>query len=131
MVKVLDASALLAYLEKEPGFEKVKDLLVKAAGSSKNLLMTAVNAGEVYYIIMKEYGVEEAEKILGLVKTFPIEFVSVDLALARQAAQYKAEKNLPFVDCFAAALAKSQKAELITKDKDFKAVEGDIKIVWI
>ena len=83
MVKVLDASALLAYLEKEAGFEKVKDLFIKAA-NGKDLLMTTINLGEVYYIVMREYGFEDAEKILNLVKTFPIEFVAVDWAVAHQ-----------------------------------------------
>lgn len=131
MVQVLDASALLAYLEKENGFEKVRDVFVKSASDNKNLLMTTVNGGEVYYIVMKEYGVGEAEKILRMMETFPIEFIPVDWALAQQAARYKAEKSLLFVDCMAAALAKLRKGELMTKDKDFKAVEGEIKIMWI
>ncbi len=131
MVKVLDASALLAYLEKEAGFEKVKDSFDKGSAGGKDLLMTTVNLGEVYYIVMKEYSQQDAEKVFNLVKTFPIEFVPVDLALSIQAAQYKAAKNLPYADCFAAALAKLRKGELITKDKDFKVVEGEIKILWI
>jgi len=131
MVKVLDASALLMFLEKEPGFEKVKDMFVKSSANGKYLLMTTVNLGEVYYFVMKEYSSHDAEDILALIQTFPIEIVSVDLALARQAAQYKAGKGLPYADCFAAALAKLRKGELVTKDKDFKAVEGEIKIVWV
>ena len=59
MVKVLDASALMVYLEKEEGYEKVKELLVKAAETDKKLLMAAVNFGEVYYAVARE-----AEKIL-------------------------------------------------------------------
>ena len=131
MVKVLDASALMAYLEKEAGYETVKELLTKAAESNKNLLMTTVNFGEVYYAVAREQDLEEAEKIAQLIQTFPIEFIDVDLALARQAALYKANQKLPFVDCFAAALAKLRKGELLTTDKDFKAVEEEIKIGWV
>ncbi|MBI2339278.1 MAG: PIN domain-containing protein [Deltaproteobacteria bacterium] len=36
---------------------------------------------------------------------------------------------MSYADCFAAALAKMKKAELITGDKEFKEVEGDIKIL--
>lgn len=131
MVKVLDASALLAYLWKEPGYEKVKELLTKAVESQRDLLMATVNWGEVCYVLTRENGREEAERVLGLVETFPIEFVEVDLALARQAAILKAAYKLPFADCFAAALAKLRKGELVTTDKDFKAVEGEIKVVWV
>lgn len=131
MVKVLDASALLAYLWKEPTYEKVKDLLTKAVESQRDLLMTTVNWGEVCYVLTRENGREEAERVLRFVETLPIEFVEVDLALARQAAILKVAYKLPFADSFAAALAKLRKGELVTTDKDFKVVENEIKIVWV
>lgn len=131
MVKVLDASALIAYLWKQPGFEKVQDLLTKTAESEKSLLMATVNLGEVYYILIRDHGVEEAEKIMQVIHSFPIEFIAVDVALTRQAALFKAQKKLPFVDCFAAALAKLRKGELVAGDKDFKVLEGECKILWI
>lgn len=131
MVKVLDASALLAYLWKEPGYEKVKELLTKAVENQRDLLMATVNWGEVCYVLTRENGREEAERVLMLVETFPIEFVEVDLVLARQAAILKATYKLPFADCFAAALTKLRKGELVTTDKDFKAVEKEIKIIWV
>jgi predicted nucleic acid-binding protein len=34
-------------------------------------------------------------------------------------------------DAFAAALAKSKKAELVTADHEFKSVEKEIKINWL
>ena len=131
MVKVLDACALTLYLEKEPGYEQVKSFFVKAAESEKDLLMAAINWGEVYYVLIRDHGRETADEILRLIKTYPIDVVSVDTDLTRQAALYKVMHKLPFADCFAAALAKLRKAELVTADRDFKAVEGDIKIFWI
>ena len=131
MLKVLDASALLVYLEKEPSYEKVKELFVHASETEKNILMTAVNWGEVFYILVRDYGLEKAEEIQKIIDTFPIELVPADYVLAKQAALYKAQKKLPYADCFSAALAKLRKAELVTCDKDFKAVEGEIKIAWV
>jgi predicted nucleic acid-binding protein len=131
MVKVLDASALVVYLWKQAGHEKVQDLLAKAVESEKRLLMTAVNFGEVYYLLIRDHGREEAERILQLVETLPIDFVEAGLELAKQAAVYKAVYKLPFADSFAAALAKARKGELVTKDADFKTVEKEIKIVWL
>ena len=131
MVKILDASALAAYLWKQSGYEKVQDFLTKAAQEEKRLLMTTVNLGEVYYLLLREHGAEDAEKILKIIETLPIDFVEVDMRLVKQAAIFKAAKKLPFVDAFAAALAKLRKGELVTSDKDFKAVEGEIKIVWV
>lgn len=131
MVKVLDASALVAYLEKEPGYAKIKDLFAKAAESGKNLQMTTLNWGEVFYLLIRDFGHDEAEKIQRIIETFPIEFVPIDMALAKQAAIYKTTKRLPYVDCFVLALAKLHKAELVTKDKEFKVAEKEVKINWI
>ena len=131
MVKVLDASALMAYLEKEPGHKKVQDLFARAVESEKNLLMTTVNFGEVYYLIVREKGAQEAENILQLLQTLPVDIIPVDWELTKQAAVYKAANRLAYLDSFATALAKLRKGELVTTDKDFKVVENEIKIVWV
>jgi predicted nucleic acid-binding protein len=47
------------------------------------------------------------------------------------AAILKAHKKMSYADCFAAALAKLKKAELVTGDKEFKEVEKEVKILWI
>jgi predicted nucleic acid-binding protein len=131
MVKIIDACALMAYLEKEEGYEKVKNLFIKAAEGDSDLLMTTINLGEVLYVLLREYGQEETAKILKVIETFPIEFISVDLEITKQAAIYKAHKKMSYADCFAAALAKLKKGELVTSDKELKEVEEEIKIFWI
>ena len=64
-----------------------------------------------------------------------IELVPVDtrdLELVRQAAVFKATKKMSYADCFAAALAKTRNAELVTGDSEFKVVERDLKkIRWL
>src|SRR3989338_11360495 len=131
MVKVLDSSALVAYLWKQSGYEKVQGLLSKAAESEKRLLMTTVNVGEVYYLLIRDHGLEEADRITHFIEPLPIDFVPVDQELAKQAAIYKATKKLAYVDCFVAALAKLKKGELVTADKEFKVIESEVKILWI
>ena len=131
MQKILDASALIAYLEKEPGYGKVAKALSKAAAGEQHVLMTTVNWGEVYYTLSREYDPPEVEKIIHLIDTFPIELVAPDRELAKRAALFKSEKKLPYADCFAAALAFIRKGELFTSDRDFRAVEDKIRIEWI
>ena len=58
----------------------------------------------------------------------PIEFHPVDRELADVAADFKSRHRLSLADAFAAALAKKKKAELVTGDPEFKAVEKEIKI---
>ena len=130
-MQVLDAHAVFVYLEKESGYEKVSDLLSRAAETGKHLLMTSVNWGEIFYITKREKGKEVAEGVMKVLDSFPIEIVDVDKHLAKQAGSYKADKKMSYADCFAAALAKMKKAELITGDKEFKEVEGEIKIIWL
>jgi predicted nucleic acid-binding protein len=38
---------------------------------------------------------------------------------------------MSYADCFAAALAKLKKAELVTGDKEFRQVDGDVKVLWL
>lgn len=131
MIRVLDAHALLVFLEREPGFEKVKSLFVAALEEDSDLLMTSVNFGEVYYIVLREFGEKKVGEVEKIIRTLPIEMVDVDMQLAREAASFKAAKKISYADCFAAALAKLRKGEVVTGDKEFRALEGEVKISWI
>ena len=51
--------------------------------------------------------------------------------LADTAAVFKARFKISLADAFAAALAKEKKAELVTGDPEFKALEKEIKITWL
>jgi len=131
MRRILDAHALLVFLEKEPGYEKVESLFVNAVEKDKSLLMTSVNFGEVYYIVLRECGQAKAQEIEKIIQSLPIDIIDVDLSLAKEAARIKATNKISYADCFAAALAKLHKGELVTGDKEFKGLEKDIKIAWI
>ena len=131
--KVLDSWALIAFFEDEPAAEQVEKLLGQAAAEKHKLLLSVVNWGEVYYNTMREVSQEAAEQKARDIAALPIDIVGVgeDLALARQAAIYKATHRLAYADCFAAALAKMKNAELLTGDPEFKALEKEIKINWL
>jgi predicted nucleic acid-binding protein len=131
--KVLDSWALIAFLEDERAADTVEQLLIKAEAGVHRLLLCVVNWGEIYYNTMREVSQASAEKIAVEVANMPIELVGVetDLALTRQAAVFKATNKLAYSDAFAAALAKLANAELVTGDRDFKALEGQIKIAWL
>ena len=131
MTRVLDAHGLLVFLEKEAGYEKVEQSFVAAAEKDRYLLMTSVNFGEVYYIVLRECGQEKANEIEKIIRTLPIEIIDVDIQLAREAACFKANHKISYADCFAAALAKLHKGEVITGDKEFKTVESEIKVAWL
>jgi predicted nucleic acid-binding protein len=104
---------------------------LKAEENRVNLLISVVNLGEVWYSIARTNSPEVADQYVGEVKGMAIEIVDVDWVLTRQAAAFKVNGNISYGDCFAAALAKLKKAELVTGDKEFKSLEGEIKISWI
>jgi ribonuclease VapC len=131
MTKVLDAHALLVFLEKEAGYEKIEQFFVTAVEKDRYLLMASVNFGEVYYIVWRECGQDKAREIEKIIMTLPIEIIDVDIHIAREAARLKATHKISYADSFAAALAKLHKGEVITGDKEFKAVENEIKISWL
>ena len=131
--KVLDSHALIALFNDESGADVVERLLLKAEGGSPRLCMCVVNWGEIYYSVMRGASPELAEEKAKEIAGMPIELVPVDndLHLVRQAAIFKATKKMSYADCFAAALAKLRRAELVTGDPEFKTVEGEIKIDWL
>jgi ribonuclease VapC len=107
------------------------ELFEKAVESSKPLLMCIVNWGEVYYQVARRFGDPKAQEIEQLIQTLPITLVEADKELTREAARIKTTKRMAYADCFAVALARLKKAELYTGDLEFKAVEKDIKVVWL
>jgi ribonuclease VapC len=129
--KVLDSFALIAYFRDEPGAEAMENLLVTAGKKDSPLHMTDVNYAEVKYSIVKKDGAAAWAEAAKILQGLPIDFHSTSRALADTAADFKARLKLSLADAFAAALAKEKKAELITGDPEFKALEKEIKVVWL
>lgn len=132
---VLDAHALMVLFNDEPGADEVEKILLKAESGNPRLLMSVINWGEIYYSIMRGASQEMADSKSHEIAGMQIELVPVDardLELVREAAIFKATKKMSYADCFAAALAKTQNAELVTGDRDFKVVEDELKkIRWL
>jgi predicted nucleic acid-binding protein len=103
----------------------------KAAESDWIALISAPNWAEVAYQIERKIGrrrwLEVRMKLLAL----PLAIVAVDQPLAESAAGFKATRRMSLADCFAAALAKDRACEVYTGDPEFRAVEKDVKIVWL
>jgi ribonuclease VapC len=127
----LDSHALLRLLRDEPGAETVSQLLEKASQRDQAVHMSEVNYAEVQYIIRRKDGDAVWAAIAGELRAAPIEFHPATRPLADLAAGFKARFRLSLADAFAAALAKEMKAELVTGDPEFKALEKEIRIQWL
>ena len=128
---VLDSWSVIAYLEDEPSGQQVADLIANAHEEGAPIYMTVVNAGEVWYIIAREISEAEANSSIKELRDLRIQFVDADWELTQEAARFKSLQKMSYADCYAAALAKTRKADLVTGDTEFKAVEDQIKILWV
>src|SRR5438067_11432925 len=129
---VLDSFALIAYFRDETGAEKVEALLHKEANEREPLHMTEVNYAEVQYIVIRRNGLPGWEAVAERLIALPINFHPVTRDLVNVAAPLKAAHPISLADAFAAALAKTRNAELVTGDREFKVVEKELKkIHWL
>lgn len=128
---VLDTYALLALLQDEPGAQTVADLI---ASDETTVLMSIINLGEAFYIILRAHGEEEASTVENKVfETAKIKIAGAPWERVRAAARLKAEGGLSFADCFAAALSEESGAILVTGDPEFQPLEekGIIRVLWL
>ena len=128
---VLDSYAVLAFLFQEPGHEKVVALFEKAAESDKTLLLAAPNWAEVRYMIERKVGITRWQEVRTRLLGLPIAIVPVAQELAELAGEIKATNKMSLADCFAAALAKQRKIDIYTGDPEFRALESEIRIIWL
>lgn len=128
---VLDSWAVIAYLEDEPSGEQIEDLIATAHEEQIPVYMSVVNVGEVWYTMAREISEEEANASVKFLRDLRIQFEGANWELTQEAARFKSQHKMSYADCFAAALAKLKKAELVTGDKEFKSLDGEIKIAWV
>ena len=130
-VYLLDSFALLAYLNDEPGKTRVQELLSLAEERKCHILMCLVNLGEVLYIADRERGLPQAQSVLALVESLPVELLDASRDLVLDAAHIKAHHALSYADAFAVAVAMRERAIVLTGDPEFETVEDLIKVEWL
>jgi predicted nucleic acid-binding protein len=128
---VLDANAILDYVENGPGAAKVERLLTDPVREPTLLLVSVLNWGEVFYLLWQRVGEEKARRTLTSLLRLHLRIVPVDLDQALRAGEIKAVHKIPYVDCIAAALATLRQATLVTSDRDFEKLGRQFPILWI
>ena len=128
---VLDSYALIAFFEDESGAKKTATILKRIVERKAHGYLSVINWGEIYYSTMREEGIEEAERIIDLIKKYPIQIVNADERLTYHAAKLKGRYRIAYADCFAAALSIQMKASIVTGDPEFKKLADEVTIQWI
>jgi len=127
--KLLDSFALLAYLKKEKGHEKVKTLL---SSDDTDLMINDINLGEIFYILARARGIEQAEYFIDIVfPSLPVRNIGNGIADVLEAARIKSRHSMSYADCFAAATAIREKAAIVTGDPEFKQLGKEVEVEWI
>ena len=128
---VADASALLRYLDREAGFDRVAHLLKESARGKSELLVSTVNWGEIISVIYKAHGMSVAKSTSASMRALPMTIISVDANHAETAGILKQDFKLSYAGAFAGALALEKGATLVTADFDFKPAAHAIKIEFL
>jgi predicted nucleic acid-binding protein len=128
---VFDAHAILRWTQKEPGYQKVKSLMVACREGSVSGYMNRINLGEVHYKTIRVLGTEGAKDFMENFSRLPITVVLPDDALIWRASELKAQYPVSYADCFAAATALIHNAAVVTGDPEFKKLTKLISVEWL
>jgi predicted nucleic acid-binding protein len=130
---ILDAYALLAFLEDEAGGKQVQSYLDLARHDKSRLALSVINLGEILYIVEREQGLSKAHETLALIQSLALDLILVDLSLVLSAAHLKANYHMSYADVFVVALTQKFACKLLTGDPELKAVgdAGLIEIEWL
>jgi predicted nucleic acid-binding protein len=134
MTYVLDACALIALLNEEPGKDVVKDILKQAVDDKETLVyISAVNLAEIYASYIRELGKDAAREILERIYAAPIEIVAaIPEPVYREASRLKGSYHVSLADSFGLATAFDLSGSFVTSDGEIKSVEAaePIAILW-
>lgn len=132
---VLDACALIAFLNDEKGADTMENLLEQAYRKSHDLVMHKINLLEIYYGIYREEGCEIASSTMEIIGSLPITIISsLTEEVFYEAGQLKATYRISLADSIALAEANVRKTQLVTADHhEFDSIEAadKIKVYWI
>jgi predicted nucleic acid-binding protein len=132
---IFDAWAIVAWLTGErPAAVVVRKALKEASTKHRAAAMCLINLGEVYYVIGRESGVQDAERARRrLLEEAPIRFEPARQDLVFRAAKLKMKYSFSYADAVAAALALKLKGCLLTGDTEMQKLEAaeGLKIKWL
>jgi len=128
---LFDSIAMLRFFYQETGAETVRDLLKETTNSDVPRLISAINVGELIYIIQRRSGETAKLQMLVNLKSLGFTILPCPNELIFRAAELKARFPMSYADTFAVASAIEHHATLVTGDPEFRQVEHLVKILWV
>lgn len=131
-VYVLDASALIRYLDDAPGAERVEAIITECLAGRAQSLISAIQWGEVALSLHKRFGASRVSKIMDRLADAEIEVVPIMREQALEAARLKVGQSIRFADAFTLELARrSPENLLVTADDAWKTVNDSTRIEFL
>ena len=128
---VLDAFAVMAYFENEPGAERVEQILKDAAEGKAHAFISIINLGEVIYNTERRYGLNKAQDTLALIQEMPVEVLPADDQTVLAAAHIKANHPISYADAFVIVAAQKINGMIMTGDPEFQDITELVQIEWL
>jgi len=128
---LFDAFPLLCWLQEEPGYELIDELLDEAEIGKSSISIHIINLGEVFYRLCRVSGMKRAEEILDKIRMLPIQILSISDEEVMEAAKIKAKYPISYADAFAVAKALQSGVTVVTGDPEYKKVSKIIEILWV
>ncbi len=128
---LFDAFPLLCWLQEEPGYELIDDLLTEAETGKSSISMHIINLGEVFYRLCRVSGTKRGEEILDKIRMLPIHILSISDEEVMAAAKIKAKYPISYADAFAVAKALQSGATVVTGDPEYEKVSKIVGILWV
>ena len=125
---VLDSFAILAFIQKEQGWQRVGELIQNAEDGEVELCMSIINLAEVKYLIARRG--RSTPQLIAALEALPVTFVSADEYVEAVIA-LKANYAVSIAGCFGAAIALHLNCPLVTADPEFRKLEHILQIEWL
>jgi PIN domain nuclease of toxin-antitoxin system len=129
---VLYSSAILRYIDNEPGSDRIWAILASCVANRSKIYISAIQWGEVAGKLRERLGPASGTSVLTSFLPSEAEVVPATGQRAIRAATLRVDRNLAYADGFAMDLAlDSADRVLVTADYGFKAVEDLAKIEFL
>ena len=127
----MDACAVLALIKEEQGADIVKNVVE----DSDDVFLHAVTFLEVYYNVIKEFGLNDANAFFRWITRTGIEIIyEITEETIKCAGYFKSKYKISLGDSFVLASAKLRGAKIISSDHhEFDAIQNqeNIDFLWI
>ena len=129
---VLDASAVLRYLDDEAGAQRVSEIIKSHLAGRCEVVISALHWGEIAGIVHKVHGRDAMNLALSRLNAFGFQIIPVSGERAVRASLIKLKKSIPYVDSFGVELASAlPDSVLVTADFDLKPAHREVKIEFL